>query len=139
MSSMNRREFLQMLAAASVAGAALDARPLLAAGKGDALYDLPKFGNVHFMHFTDCHAQLLPIWFREPSVNLGVGGALGKAPHLVGEHLLKAYVKDHGRHRRSGEKSVKLWQGKRKAAKTAKLQPQMKLSDAPKEPDVEKV
>jgi sulfur-oxidizing protein SoxB len=91
MSSMNRREFLQMLAAASVAGAALDARPLLAAGKADALYDVPKFGNVHFMHFTDCHAQLLPIWFREPSVNLGIGGALGKAPHLVGEHLLKAF------------------------------------------------
>jgi sulfur-oxidizing protein SoxB len=91
MSSMNRREFLQMLAAASVAGAALDARPLLAAGKADALYDVPKFGNVHFMHFTDCHAQLLPIWFREPSVNLGIGGALGKTPHLVGEHLLKAF------------------------------------------------
>jgi sulfur-oxidizing protein SoxB len=91
MSSMNRREFLQMLAAASVAGAALDARPLLAAGNADALYDVPKFGNVHFMHFTDCHAQLLPIWFREPNVNLGIGGALGKAPHLVGEHLLKAF------------------------------------------------
>jgi sulfur-oxidizing protein SoxB len=91
MSSMNRREFLQMLAAASVAGAALDARPLLAAGKSDALYDLPKFGNVHLMHFTDCHAQLLPIWFREPNVNLGIGTAQGKAPHLVGEHLLKAF------------------------------------------------
>ena len=91
MSSMNRREFLQMLAAASVAGAALDARPLLAAGKADTLYDVPKFGNVHFMHFTDCHAQLMPIHFREPSVNLGIAGALGKAPHLVGEHLLKAF------------------------------------------------
>ncbi|MCF8150113.1 MAG: thiosulfohydrolase SoxB [Sulfuritalea sp.] len=91
MSSMNRREFLQMLAAASVAGVALDSRPLLAAENGDALYDMPKFGNVRFMHFTDCHAQLLPIWFREPSVNLGIGAALGKAPHLVGEHLLKAF------------------------------------------------
>ncbi len=91
MSSMNRREFLQLLAAASVAGAALESRPLLAAGKADALYDVPKFGNVHFLHFTDCHAQLMPIWFREPSVNLGIGGALGKAPHLVGEHLLKAF------------------------------------------------
>ncbi|MBK8118276.1 MAG: thiosulfohydrolase SoxB [Sulfuritalea sp.] len=88
---MNRREFLQMLAAASVAGAALDASPLLAAGNADAFYDVPKFGNVHVMHFTDCHAQLLPIWFREPNVNLGIGGALGKAPHLVGEHLLKAF------------------------------------------------
>ena len=91
MSSMNRREFLQMLAAASVAGAALDARPLLAAGNADAFYDAPRFGNVHFMHFTDCHAQLLPIWFREPNVNVGLGTALGKAPHLVGEHLLKAF------------------------------------------------
>jgi sulfur-oxidizing protein SoxB len=88
---MNRREFLQLLAAASVAGAALESRPLLAAGKADALYEVPKFGNVHFLHFTDCHAQLMPIWFREPSVNLGIGGALGKAPHLVGEHLLKAF------------------------------------------------
>jgi sulfur-oxidizing protein SoxB len=98
MSSMNRREFLQMLAAASVAGAALDARPLLAAGKADAIYDVPKFGNVHFMHFTDCHAQLLPVWFREPNVNLGIGGALGKAPHLVGEHLLKAFNIPPGTH-----------------------------------------
>ncbi|MCC7311332.1 MAG: thiosulfohydrolase SoxB, partial [Sulfuritalea sp.] len=91
MSSMNRREFLQILAAASVAGFALDARPVWAAGKGDGLYDLKKFGNVHLLHFTDCHAQLLPVHFREPSVNLGIGGAAGKAPHLVGEHLLKAF------------------------------------------------
>jgi len=88
--SMNRREFLQILAAASAAGFALDARPLLAAQGGEKLYDLPRFGNVHFLHFTDCHAQLLPIWFREPNVNLGIGAALGKTPHLVGERLLKA-------------------------------------------------
>jgi len=91
MSSMNRREFLQILAAASAAGFALDARSVLAAGKGDTLYQVPKFGNVHLLHFTDCHAQLMPIHFREPSVNLGVGAAVGKAPHLVGEHLLKAF------------------------------------------------
>ncbi len=91
MSSMNRREFLQVLAAASAAGFALDARSVWAAGKGDSLYELKKFGNVHLLHFTDCHAQLLPIHFREPSVNMGIGGALGKAPHLVGEHLLKAF------------------------------------------------
>jgi sulfur-oxidizing protein SoxB len=88
---MNRREFLQILAAASAAGFALDARSVWAAGKGDSLYELKKFGNVHLLHFTDCHAQLMPIHFREPSVNLGIGGALGKAPHLVGEHLLKAF------------------------------------------------
>ena len=89
--SMNRREFLQILAAASAAGFALNSRELLAAQGGEKLYDLPRFGNVHFLHFTDCHAQLLPIWFREPDVNIGIGGALGKTPHLVGERLLKAY------------------------------------------------
>jgi len=53
-------------------------------------YDLPKFGNVHFLHYTDCHAQLLPIYFREPNVNLGIGAQEGKTPHLVGEYFLKA-------------------------------------------------
>ena len=91
MSSMNRREFLQVLAAAAAAGFALDSRELLAAQKGDALYELPRFGNVHLLHFTDSHAQLLPVWFREPSVNIGFGAARGKVPHLVGEKLLKAF------------------------------------------------
>jgi len=89
--SMNRREFLQILAAASAAGFALDSSTALAAQGGENLYNLPRFGNVHLLHFTDCHAQLLPIWFREPNVNIGLGGTLGKTPHLVGEHLLKAY------------------------------------------------
>ncbi|MBV6475008.1 MAG: thiosulfohydrolase SoxB [Rhodocyclaceae bacterium] len=89
--SMNRREFLQILAAASAAGFALDSRELLAAEGGGKLYDVPRFGNVHFLHFTDCHAQLLPIYFREPNVNLGLGPAKSKPPHLVGERLLKAF------------------------------------------------
>ncbi|MBP6752007.1 MAG: thiosulfohydrolase SoxB, partial [Alicycliphilus sp.] len=54
------------------------------------LYDIPKFGNVSFLHITDCHAQLKPIYFREPSVNLGLGDMQGRLPHLVGEQLLKA-------------------------------------------------
>jgi sulfur-oxidizing protein SoxB len=87
---VNRREFLQVLAAASAAGMALDSRRVLAAGS-DEFYDPAGFGNVHFLHFTDCHAQLLPLYFREPSVNMGFGAASGKAPHLVGEALLKAY------------------------------------------------
>ena len=87
---MNRREFLHMLAMAQAAGMALNS-PAAQAADGAALYDIPRFGNVHLLHFTDCHAQLMPIHFREPSVNLGVAQALGKAPHLVGEHLLKAF------------------------------------------------
>ena len=55
------------------------------------LYDLPRFGNVHFLHFTDCHAQLLPLRFREPNVNLGVAGMSGRPPHLVGEALLRHF------------------------------------------------
>ncbi|MCX8085373.1 MAG: thiosulfohydrolase SoxB [Rhodocyclaceae bacterium] len=89
--SMNRREFMQVLAAAAAAGFALDSPTLLAAQGGERFYDLPRFGNVHFLHFTDCHAQLLPIYYREPNVNLGVGSMQGKVPHLVGEKLLKAF------------------------------------------------
>jgi sulfur-oxidizing protein SoxB len=87
--AMNRREFMQLLAIASAGGMMLDGKNTFAASSADRLYDLPSFGNVHFLHFTDCHAQLLPIYFREPHVNLGVGEALGRVPHLVGEHLLK--------------------------------------------------
>ena len=68
----------------------LDRRAALA-GDAGALYDLPPFGNVGLLHFTDCHAQLNPIYFREPSMNLGIGPAAGKPPHLVGEALLKHF------------------------------------------------
>src|SRR6202165_1354265 len=88
---MNRREFLQALAVASAAGFELDARDASAQAAADAVYDAPPTGNVHLLHFTDCHAQLLPTYFREPSVNLGVGAAGGKPPHLVGETLLKHF------------------------------------------------
>ena len=57
----------------------------------DELYDVPKFGNVGLLHFTDCHAQLLPVHFREPSVNLGAGEAAGRPPHVVGESFLKRF------------------------------------------------
>jgi sulfur-oxidizing protein SoxB len=87
--SLHRREFLQLLALGAAAGLALEGRDALAAGP--ALYDVPAFGNVSLLHFTDCHAHLRPVYFREPSVNLGVGAAAGEPPHLVGEHLLKAF------------------------------------------------
>ena len=92
--SLARREFLHLLALASAAGLPIASSKVLAADAavaGQRLYDLPAFGNVSLLHFTDCHAQLLPVHFREPSVNIGVGEAAGQPPHLVGEALLKAF------------------------------------------------
>ena len=89
--SFSRREFLQALAVASAGGMSLQSNFSHAQSAAQKFYDLPKFGNVHFLHFTDCHAQLLPIYFREPNVNLGIGSQEGKPPHLVGEYLLKFY------------------------------------------------
>ena len=92
--SLSRREFAQVLAMAGAAGFSLgrwaDAD---AAQAGAALYDTaPPFkgpGAVSLLHMTDCHAQLMPIRFREPSVNLGVGDMQGRWPHLVGAALLR--------------------------------------------------
>ncbi|MEQ1668613.1 MAG: thiosulfohydrolase SoxB, partial [Sulfuriferula sp.] len=88
---MNRREFLQLLAVAAASGMAIDSKQALAGNAPSEFYDVPTYGNVSLMHMTDCHAQLLPIYFREPNVNIGVGGAIGQPPHLVGEYLLKHY------------------------------------------------
>ncbi|MDP3287284.1 MAG: thiosulfohydrolase SoxB, partial [Methyloversatilis sp.] len=89
--SMNRREFMQVLAAASAGGMALHGNFAQAASAAGQMYELPRFGNVSLLHFTDCHAQLMPIHFREPDVNLGIGDMLGRPPHLVGEKLLKQF------------------------------------------------
>lgn len=58
------------------------------AAASDALYDIGRFGNVRILHLTDTHAQLAPVYFREPSVNIGVGAMRGKPPHLVGRAFL---------------------------------------------------
>lgn len=89
--SMNRREFMQMLAVAAAGGFALHTDAAQAEKAAAKMYDLPSFGNVSFLHITDCHAQLLPIYFREPNVNLGLGAQQGNVPHLVGEKLLKHF------------------------------------------------
>ena len=83
---INRREFARLLGMASAAG-------LLPMGSRAAweipdFYDQGNFGDLRLLHFTDCHAQLNPVYFREPSVNIGVGAALGQPPHLVGDAFL---------------------------------------------------
>jgi len=88
---MNRREFLQVLAIAGAGGMTFPHQDAHAAQAAEAMYDLPRFGNVHLLHFTDCHAQLRPVYFREPNVNLGIGDYAGKPPHLVGDALLRQY------------------------------------------------
>lgn len=89
--NLSKREFLQVLGAASAAGMGLGAYAQASAQTAaQGLYDIPAFGNVSFLHMTDCHAQLKPLYFREPSVNLGIGDMRGRLPHLVGEQLLKA-------------------------------------------------
>lgn len=88
--NLSKRDFLQVLGAASVAGMALGRQAEAdAATAEEGLYDIPRFGQVSLLHMTDCHAQLLPIRFREPSVNLGVAGMAGQWPHRVGEHFLQ--------------------------------------------------
>ena len=87
---ITRREFVRLMGLAGAAGI-LPGSAFAAVQRPSDLYEIPKFGNVCLMHMTDCHAQLNPIFFREPSVNLGVGQAFGKPPHLVGNALLKQF------------------------------------------------
>jgi len=84
--SLDRREFIQLLSLAATAGLPLTGH----SSNSDSaqIYDFPSFGNVSLLHFTDCHAQLLPVYFREPSVNIGLGEAFGRVPHRVGTYFL---------------------------------------------------
>jgi S-sulfosulfanyl-L-cysteine sulfohydrolase len=84
---MNRRRFLRALALAAGAGVA----PRVGVGAGDDIYDLGRFGNVRVLHITDTHAQLAPVHYREPSVNIGVGALRGHPPHLVGQAFLEHF------------------------------------------------
>ncbi|HVY05860.1 MAG TPA: thiosulfohydrolase SoxB [Burkholderiales bacterium] len=86
---MHRRDFLQALALASAA-AGLGA-PALAA-ETFPLYRLPPRKHAaSLIHLTDCHAQLLPVYYREAAINIGAGESAGKPSHLTGEALLKYY------------------------------------------------
>ena len=93
---ISRRDFLQVgMAASAVVGASgfgnwakLAARQKLTQ---DKLLEFGKFGNVSLIHITDIHAQLKPIYFREPEVNIGVGPNRGLVPHITGSDFRKAY------------------------------------------------
>ena len=85
--SIRRRDFLSLTAAAAFAGGL----PRLARSAEASLYDFERFGNARILHMTDTHAQLQPVYFREPSVNLGIGALRGKPPHLVGHAFLDRF------------------------------------------------
>jgi sulfur-oxidizing protein SoxB len=86
--TIHRREFLKLTGAAALS----PALPRLARGADNAgVYDLERFGNARILHMTDTHAQLLPLYFREPSVNLGIGAMAGNPPHLVGRAFLDRF------------------------------------------------
>ena len=87
--NLNRREFIRLMGLASAAG--LLPRVGLAASDDARLYDLPSFGNARILHMADCHAQLNPVYYREPSINIGVHGMRGKIPHRVGDALLEYF------------------------------------------------
>lgn len=83
---MDRREFVGMLGAGAIAGILPGCGTKRVA---ENPYDVAAFGNVRLLHFTDSHAQLVPVYFREPNVNLGIAGAKSRPPHLVGERLIQ--------------------------------------------------
>ena len=108
---LNRRTFLKLLGASAATAtipsmiacsdkssstsapatqAQADAQSANPYAMPQGFYDLPMKGNVRILHITDVHGQLNPVYFREPNVNLGVGDAYGRPPHLVGNRLLTA-------------------------------------------------
>jgi len=90
MSSVDRRDFMKLLGLGTAAGALPYMNAAQAHSKPKNFYDLPMQGDARILHTTDLHGQLLPVYFREPNVNLGVGDAFGRPPHIVGHGLLKA-------------------------------------------------
>jgi sulfur-oxidizing protein SoxB len=98
---ISRRDFLQTsMAASAILGASSFGNwAKLAAQQAltqDQLLQFDTFGNVSLIHITDIHAQLKPIYFREPSINIGVGANKGAVPHVTGADFRKLYGIDDG-------------------------------------------
>ncbi len=91
---LSRRDFLQVAAATATLGS-LPAGMVRAAARQaisqSALLEFEPLGQVTLLHVTDLHAQLVPLYFREPSVNLGVGELAGVPPHVTGKAFLERY------------------------------------------------
>src|ERR1700704_2783044 len=86
--TIRRRDFLTLAGAATLSGSL----PRLArSADNSGVYDLERFGNARILHMTDTHAQLRPVYAREPSVNLGIGAMAGQPPHLVGNAFLDRF------------------------------------------------
>src|SRR5437879_6810095 len=86
--TIRRRDFLKLPGAAALSGGL---PPIARSADSASVYDLERFGNARILHLTDAHAQLLPVYLREPSVNLGIGAMQGKPPHLVGRAFLDRF------------------------------------------------
>lgn len=93
MSKYSRREFIYMMAVLGAAPVFANSHTrMIPNGKNyDAYYKLTPFGNARLLHMTDCHAQLTPVYFREPSVNIGLHGNYGIPPHIVGDKFMDYY------------------------------------------------
>jgi len=92
----SRREFLTAsVALGAIAGVGMEGLWSRAAAQQalseNDLLDVPDFGNVTLLHLTDIHAQLKPLYFREPSINIGVGEVEGLPPHVTGADFLKMF------------------------------------------------
>jgi sulfur-oxidizing protein SoxB len=87
--SIRRRDFLKVSAAAVILGAT-SARAR--AAESPSIYEIERFGDARILHITDTHAQLQPVFFREPSANIGIGEMLGRPPHLVGKAFLAHFA-----------------------------------------------
>ncbi|HEX2116110.1 MAG TPA: thiosulfohydrolase SoxB [Alphaproteobacteria bacterium] len=89
---LSRRDFVQAAAAAAaVMGSGLSRAAAQQALTQADLLSFQPLGNVTLVHVTDLHAQLVPVYFREPTVNLGVADVKGLPPHITGKSFLDAY------------------------------------------------